>query len=97
MNTKPYQDLSFENLQQDVLELEMALQNASLAHEYTRLELETVRSALEKIALDEKLESYREAYFIARKCLQDCDPARLQKVEAELIDQKKEFFTFYSA
>ena len=77
--------------------MELALQNASLAHEYTRLELETVRSVLEKIALDEKLEDYRDAYFTARKCLQVYDPARLQKIEAELIDQKKEFFTFYSA
>lgn len=80
-----------------VAELELALQNASLAHEYTRLELESARSFYQEMELTEKLESYKKAYFTARKSLEDYNPLRLEELEKQIISQKKEVFTFYSA
>jgi hypothetical protein len=83
--------------QQDLLDLEMALQNASLAHEYTRLELENLQPSFQEIELAEKLENYKKAYFSARHFLALYYPERLEELEKQLMDQKKEFFTFYSA
>ena len=83
--------------QQDLLDLEMALQNASLAHEYTRLQLENLEPSFQEIELAEKLENYKKAYFSARRYLALYYPERLEELEKQLIDQKKEFFTFYSA
>ena len=81
----------------EMMDAEEALQNASLAHEYTRLELEEVRCSFQQLELTEKLEAYKSAYFDARKFLEIYNPERLEKLEQELIHQKKEFFTYYSA
>jgi len=81
----------------EMMDAEEALQNASLAHEYTRLELEGVRCSFQQLELSEKLEAYKSAYFDARKFLEIYNPERLEKLEQDLIHQKKELFTFYSA
>jgi hypothetical protein len=93
---KPLQKYSSEK-QQNLLDLEMALQNASLAHEYTRLELENLPPSFQEIELAEKLENYKKVYFSARRHLALYYPERLEELEKQLMDQKKEFFTFYSA
>jgi hypothetical protein len=80
-----------------MMDAEAALQDASLAFEYTRLELEGAPYSFEQLELSEKLEAYKSAYFDARKYLEIYNPERLEKLEQELIHQKKEFFTYYSA
>jgi len=81
----------------EMMDAEAALQNASLAHEYTRLELDKVRCTFQQLELSEKLEAYKSAYFDARKFLEVYNPERLEKLEQELIHQKNELFTYYSA
>lgn len=80
-----------------VMDAEMALQNASLAHEYIRLELEKLPSSFHQMELSEKLEDYKKAYFTARKLLSIYNPERLQQLEEQLLNQKQELFTYYSA
>lgn len=83
--------------QQDISEMEMVLQNSSLAHEYARLQLETVDSAQQQEQILEQLDGYKKTYFSARKFLALYDPERLQELEKSLLDEKKEVFTCYNA
>jgi hypothetical protein len=83
--------------QEKLLDAEMVLQNSSLAHEYVRIELEEVQSSFQEEQLLEKLEGYKTAYFSARQYLEQFHPERLEKLEKELMHQKREIFTFYSA
>ena len=83
--------------QLEVMDAEMTLQNASLAHEYARLELDNVRCSFEQLKLSEKLDAYKNAYYDARKYLEVYRPDRLEILEEQLLLQKKELFTYYSA
>lgn len=78
----------------DPVELEMILQNASYGHEYARLQLENVRCSFKRSELLEQLEGYKRAYFSARRYLEINHPERLEKLEEELQDQKKEVFAY---
>ena len=80
-----------------VVELEMVLQNSSLAHEYARMELETTQDFLQQEELINKMEDYKRAYFMARRFLKKQDPYRLADLEGQLMDQKVRVFGNYSA
>ncbi|MBL7686185.1 MAG: hypothetical protein JNK65_09170 [Deltaproteobacteria bacterium] len=81
----------------DLIEFEMTLQNASLAHEYTRLELDSATSRADQYQLTEKLESYKNDYFKARRYLEQHYPEHLERIEEKLLCQKMENFTYYTA
>lgn len=82
---------------QDMSEMEMVMQNSSLAHEYARLQLETMDSTYQQEQILEQLDGYKKTYFSARKLLEIYDPERLKEVEKCLLEEKKEVFTYYSA
>ncbi len=83
--------------QQDISEMEMVMQNSSLAHEYARLQLETVDGSFQQEQILEQLDGYKKTYFSARKFLELHDPQRLIEIEKSLLDEKKEVFTCYHA
>jgi len=83
--------------QQDISEMEMVMQNSSLAHEYARLQLETVEGSYQQEQILEQLDGYKKTYFSARKFLELYDPNRLMEIEQTLLDEKKEVFTCYNA
>ena len=83
--------------QQDISEMEMVMQNSSLAHEYARLQLETVEGSLQQEQILEQLDGYKKTYFSARKFLELHDPERVVELEKSLQDEKKEVFTYYNA
>lgn len=81
----------------DISEMEMVMQNSSLAHEYARLQLETVEGSYQQEQILEQLDGYKKTYFSARKFLELHDPHRLMEIEKSLLDEKKEVFTCYNA
>ncbi len=82
---------------QDISEMEMVMQNSSLAHEYARLQLEMMDNSYQQEQILEQLDGYKKTYFSARKFLELHDPERLLEIEKTLLDEKKEVFTCYSA
>lgn len=84
-------------VQDSSLDLEMVLQNSSIGHEYARMELEQVQDVVEREVLFDKMETYKRAYFLARRALKKHNPLRLESVEAQLIDQKSLIFGNYHA
>ena len=83
--------------QENSLDLEMVLQNSSIGHEYARMELEQAQDLVEREVLIDKMESYKRAYFLARRYLKKQNPLRLETVESQLIDQKVLIFGNYHA
>ncbi len=79
------------------LEWEMVMQNSSYGHEYARLELAEVQDLVQQEELITKMESYKRAYFLARRYLKKENPLRLQNLESELIDQKVRIFGTFHA
>ncbi|GEM_PF-2642650 len=81
----------------EVMELETALRNASLAFEYLRVELDGSQTRMKEFELTEKMETYKNAYFNARQMLASQYPERLEKLEQHLTLQKQQLFTCYNA
>lgn len=84
-------------IEQNILEAELALQNSSLAYEYLRLSLEDCKNSEESEACLYQMDSYKKAYFSARNLLEEYNPLRLKEVEEELLLQKQQFFGCYHA
>ncbi len=82
---------------QGTLELEMVLQNSSFGHEYARIELEQTQNFLLQEQLIQKMESCKQAYFLARRYLKKQNPLRLETIEADLMNQKVRIFGTYNA
>lgn len=83
--------------EQDSLELEMVLQNASYGHEYALQELADATDLLHKEDLLSKIDNYKRAYFMARRYLKRDNPDRLHKIETDLAEQKSRVFGSYQA
>lgn len=81
----------------DLVELEKILQNSSFAHAYAELELTQTKSKTQKELLLEKLDTYRQIYFQTREYLATHYPDRLEKIERDLISQKRTILTHYTA
>ena len=84
-------------IRENSLDLEMVLQNSSIGHEYARMELEQAQDLVEREVLIDKMDSYKRAYFLARRYLKKQNPLRLETVESQLIDQKVLIFGNYQA
>lgn len=91
------EDQSLEAEMARVQEMEMVLQNSSLAHEYTVLALQSSQSFMEQEKLNSQLEDYKHAYFQARQFLSQHYPERLFALEQELVGQKSSPSEYYHA
>lgn len=82
-------------IEQKIVELESVLANASFAHEYAIIHLNTVDSERERAMIAEELERYHETYAGARTLLAEIDNARLIEFEKTLEWQKNAILRGY--